>query len=142
MSQPTVGQYMTPAPFTVGVDLSIAAAARLMREHQVRHLPVLSGGKLVGMVTQRDLLLIESLQDVNPEQVTVEEAMTPDPYAISPGTALEWVALEMAQRKFGSTVVVEHGRVVGVFTTIDALRALQELLAHQRAAPHSDPRAR
>ncbi|HZS42142.1 MAG TPA: CBS domain-containing protein [Polyangia bacterium] len=58
--------------------------------------------------------------------------MTPDPFTITPDSSLEWVALEMAEHKFGSVVVVEHNEVVGVLTTVDALRALQDLLGRSR----------
>jgi acetoin utilization protein AcuB len=128
---PTIAAYMTRSPLTIGFDQPLAAASRLMHEHRIRHLPVLKGGQLVGMVTQRDLRLIESLRDVDPETVTVEEAMTPEPYAIAPDTPLERVAAEMADHKYGATIVVDGGEVVGVFTTVDALRALREL-AHTK----------
>jgi acetoin utilization protein AcuB len=124
----TVRGYMTAAPHTIGVDQSLAAASQMMSEHRIRHLPVLAAGQLVGLVSQRDLRLIESLRDVDPAEVTVEEAMTPDPFAITPDTELEGVVKEMAQHKYGSAIVVERGEVVGLFTTVDALRALQDLL--------------
>jgi acetoin utilization protein AcuB len=132
MAKLTVRGYMTAAPHTIGADQTLTTAHRIMREHHIRHLPVLADGKLVGVVTEGDLRLIETLKDVDQEQVLVEEAMTPDPYTIAPETSLEWVALEMAQHKYGSVIVVEHGRVVGVFTTVDALRALQDLLGRAR----------
>jgi acetoin utilization protein AcuB len=132
MAKLTVDGYMTRSPLTIGLEQPIAGALELMRAHNIRHLPVLSGGKLVGMVTERDLQLVGSLEGVDPRAMSVEQAMTPDPYAIAPHTSLEWVALEMAEHKYGSTVVVEKGKVVGVFTTVDALKALQELLGRSR----------
>jgi acetoin utilization protein AcuB len=132
MSKLIVRRFMTQAPHTIGVDQPLATAHELMRKHQIRHLPVLRGSKLVGMVTQRDLLFIENLSGVDPATVTVEDAMSEEPFCISPDTSLEWVAMEMAQHKYGSVVVLEHDKVVGVFTTIDALKALQELLRRAR----------
>jgi acetoin utilization protein AcuB len=137
MSALTVRAYMTPTPFTIGAQQTLAVAQRMMSEHAIRHLPVLDGGKLVGVVTQRDLQLVQTLRDVDPEKLTVDEAMSPDPYTISPGTSLEWVAMAMSQHKYGSVIVVDHGKVVGVFTTVDALRALQELLEHSRRGARS-----
>jgi len=99
-----------------------------MREHNIRHLPVLHGGKLAGMVTVRDLHLVETLQDVNPEAVKIEEAMSSDPYVVAPTATLKEVAREMADRKLGSAIVVDGGKVVGVFTTVDALHALMDAL--------------
>jgi acetoin utilization protein AcuB len=99
-----------------------------MREHGCRHLPVLDKGELVGMVSLRDLRFIDTLEDIDRDHVTVEEAMTPDPFAVSPDAPLAWVAEVMAGDKYGSAVVVEEGRVIGIFTTIDALRVLSALL--------------
>jgi acetoin utilization protein AcuB len=132
MDKLTVRGFMTPSPHTIGVDQTLTVAHEIMRQHKIRHLPVLRAGKLVGMVTQRDLQLIETLPGVNPSEVQVEDAMTEEPYAISPNTSLEWIAMEMAEHKYGSTVVVDRGQVVGVFTTVDALRALQYLLGRSR----------
>jgi acetoin utilization protein AcuB len=132
MKKPTIRDYMTPSPHTIGPDQTLAVAHKMMREHGIRHLPVLRAGRLLGLVSDRDLRLIETLKDVDPGQVQVEEAMATEPYAITPDTSLEHVALEMAEHKYGSALVVEHDRVVGVFTTVDALRALQDLLGRAR----------
>jgi acetoin utilization protein AcuB len=130
---PTVQKYMTAMPLTVRPDLSLAAADKLMHEHSIRHLPVLSGGRLVGLVSQRDVRLIESLKDVDPKVVSVEEAMSQDLYEITSDTPLAEVAANMASHKYGSAVVVDSGKVVGIFTTVDAMKALAELL-HGRSA--------
>ncbi|MCC6747029.1 MAG: CBS domain-containing protein [Deltaproteobacteria bacterium] len=124
---------MTASPHTVGADQSLTAAHKLMRKYQIRHLPVLDGGKLVGLVSQRDLHLLETLRDVIPEDVRVDDAMTRDPYTVTPTTLLRDAAAYMADDKIGSAVVVEGGKVVGIFTTTDALRALVDL--QQRVGP-------
>jgi acetoin utilization protein AcuB len=128
MTKVTIERFMTRAPYTIGFQQTLAAAHRLMSDHGIRHLPVLESGKLVGMVSQRDLHLIETLRGVNPEEVEVNEAMTPTAYTVSPRSSLSKVASEMAEHKYGSAVVLEKDRVVGVFTTVDALRALFSLL--------------
>jgi acetoin utilization protein AcuB len=125
---PTVGQYMTASPHTISRRQSLAAARRLMLDHGVRHLPVLDGGHIVGMLTERDLLLVESMPGVNPTDVRVEEAMVESVHTETPNAPVAEAVEEMIERKLGSTVVMENERVVGVFTTIDALRALHELL--------------
>ena len=124
----TIAERMTRNPHLIGAEQSIAAAHQLMRANGIRHLPVLHGGKLVGVVSQRDLHFIESLRDVNPEEVSVEEAMTQDVYAVPPRTPLKEIVNEMAERKLGSAVVVEGQKVVGVFTTVDALDTLAGIL--------------
>jgi acetoin utilization protein AcuB len=105
----------------------------MMRTHHIRHLPVLDGGKLVGMVTERDLHLVETLRDVDPREVIVDEAMSNHVYSVDPDIALDVVAETMAEHKYGSAVAIQNGKVVGIFTTNDACRALAELL-HSRLA--------
>ena len=128
MTNPTVERFMTRAPHTIGQDQTLAAAHRMMNEHGVRHLPVLDSGKLVGILSQRDLHFIETLKDVDPEEVKVSEAMTADAFTVGPRSSIRKVTSEMAERKYGSAVVMDGDRVVGVFTTVDALRVLVGLL--------------
>jgi acetoin utilization protein AcuB len=130
---PTVQKYMTTSPHTVGEDQPMAIAHRMMREHHVRHLPVLRGAKIVGLVSDRDLNFVEALKDVDPRRVLVSEAMTTDPYVVSPDALLDEVVSEMAEHKYGSAVVVQHDKVVGIFTTIDVCTAFADLL-HTRLA--------
>jgi len=120
----TIRKYMTRAPHTIGQEQTLDVAHNVMRQHAVRHLPVLEGGKLVGLLSQRDLHLIETLRDVDPATTTVDEAMTTDVYITGPDAALDEVASQMAEHKYGSAVIVERGKVVGMFTTVDALHAL------------------
>jgi len=125
---PVVRQYMTPAPHTIGPTSSLAAARRVMLQNHVRHLPVLDGGRVVGQLSERDLFLVESLPNVNPTDVRVEEAMVQSVFTVGPDTPVGEVVETMIERKLGSAVVCQDEHVVGVFTTIDALQALHEAL--------------
>lgn len=124
---PRIGQFMTPLPHTIEFDQPLTRAHELMRTHHIRHLPVMQNGKLLGLVSIRDLHLIETLRDVDPDEVPVEDAMAEEPYTVSPDEPLDAVAAIMADHKLGSAVVVEGGQVQGIFTTVDALRALLQL---------------
>jgi acetoin utilization protein AcuB len=119
---------MTKAPYVIRSDQSMKIAHDLMRRHRIRHLPVIQSRKLVGLVSLRDLHLLETLPDVDVLEVRVAEAMSPEVYSVRPATPLKRVVREMATRKLGSAVVVKRGKVVGVFTTVDALKALAALL--------------
>jgi acetoin utilization protein AcuB len=125
---PTIQKYMTTTPHSIGGDQSLATAERVMREHKIRHLPVLSGGKLLGVLTDRDLKFVETFPDVDPSKLTAAEAMIEEPYTVHPDASLDAVAGTMAAEKYGSALVVQNGHVVGIFTTVDACRALAELL--------------
>jgi acetoin utilization protein AcuB len=124
MSKQTIQQYMSEPPITIGQSQKLSAAHRVMREHKIRHLPVLEGGELVGILSQRDLYMVETLRDVNPEEAEVADAMTPDPLVVSPEAPLFEVAQAMVAHKYGSAIVKQGRKVVGIFTTTDALRAL------------------
>ena len=124
---PTIQKYMTTTPISVDRTETVAGAHRRMRERNIRHLPVLDGDRLVGIVSQGDLHLIETLEGVDATKVTVADAMS-NPYTVSPDAALDEVVAEMAEQKYGSALVTQNGKVVGVFTTVDAMRAFAELL--------------
>lgn len=130
---PTIQKYMTTSPHAIGRDQPLTLAHKTMKQHDIRHLPVLDGGVLIGMLTSRDVALIETLRDVDPAKVTVEDAMSTTIYSVNPDTPLDEVVNTMAERKFGSAVVMQNNHVVGIFTTVDACRALAELL-HSRLA--------
>jgi acetoin utilization protein AcuB len=139
MRRLTVQNFMTIAPLVIGSDRPFSEAHRLMRERSTRHLPVVDGGRLVGVLSQRDLYLCETLKGVDPTSEPVREAMIPEPYAVAPDAALDEVAGVMARRRLGSAVVVERGVVVGLFTTVDALRALSALVRRRRGGRGESP---
>ena len=124
MSQ--IRDWMTASPLTIGRKQTLKQAAEIMHLHEVRHLPVLDGGILVGLLSDRDIKLVQTLPGVDPAVVLVDEAMTIDVYSVAPTVPLTTVAAEMAARRYGSTVVMERERVIGIFTTVDAMRALAQ----------------
>jgi acetoin utilization protein AcuB len=125
---PQIKTYMTTTPHTIGVEQTMARAHEVMREHRLRHLPVLKASRLVGILSDRDLHMVETLDDVDPRTVRVEEAMTQDVYTVTPDAPLDEVVKDMAIHKYGSAVVVDHAHVVGIFTTVDACRAFADML--------------
>lgn len=136
MSEPRVEEFMTHSPHTIGQEQPLCVAYRLMREYRIRHLPVLDGAKLVGMLSQRDLHFMATLRDVDPEKLAVGEAMSQDTYAVSPRRSVREVTADMADHRYGSAVIVDNDRVIGIFTTVDAMRALSLLLSARLVARH------
>ena len=116
-----IEDYMTPAPHAVNVAQTVGEARSVMRCHHVRHLPVLDGSALAGVVSERDLGTLAANR-------RLDEVMSGAPYTASATTPLEVAARHMSRHKLGSCVVVEANRVVGMFTTTDGLRALAEVL--------------
>ncbi len=125
---PSIQKYMTTTPHTINQEQTIDKAKKMMGDFNIRHLPVLDGGKIVGLLSDRDIHLIESLAGVNPLEVKIKDAMSQDPFLCSPEAGLDEVVSEMAANKYGSAIVAQNDKVVGIFTTIDAMNTLADLL--------------
>lgn len=127
----SIDRYMTPSPHVVQSAASLASARDLMREVGARQLPVVEDGKLVGIVSEHDLLVLETLTDVDPSRIPVRSAMQTDVYGVGRDTPLDEVAATMAKHKYGSAVVWSGPAVVGIFTTVDAMHALADMVRRE-----------
>lgn len=119
---------MTTCPHTVGIDQSLEVAEKMMREYHIRHLPVLDGGDLKGIITDRDIKLCRDFIGGDSPSMKIGEICEEGVYSVSPDSPLDEVVKGMAQNKYGSAVVVDNNKVVGMFTAIDAMLALARLL--------------
>ena len=125
-----IEEHMTEYPAIASRDTTVSEAFLFMNEMGFRHLPVLEDGKVVGIVSDRDLRQAKFLAD--DEDIRVADVMTMEPYCAKVGTPLSEVAKKMADNKFGSTVILnDTGQVVGIFTVTDAVRLLSEILASE-----------
>jgi CBS domain-containing protein len=133
----TVGSVMTRLPLVVSIDDGIDVVERIMKEHGVRHVPVLDGDTLVGIVSQRDvaLLLNPALPFGDRKRVRIRSVCTRDPYVVDEEEPLDRVVLEMAERHLGSAIVARDGQVIGIFTVTDACRVLSRLLCGSLSVP-------
>ena len=119
-----VRQYMTRLPVEVERCQTVAEAASVMEKNDIRHIPVMRGSHLHGVVSLRDVLearirFADKIADVSLEEICQRDVLTVDPVC-----PIHEVAEQMLERGVGSAVVVDGGFVVGVFTTTDALRVL------------------
>ena len=121
-----IKQFMTAMPHTIGHDISVAKAKEFMTRYRCHHLPVLDGGNLVGIVSERDLRLANTLN--SGEKTTVETLMTDEPVTVDETATLKSVVKLMLEKQVGSVVVKpQHaGSPWGIFTTTDALRVILE----------------
>lgn len=119
---------MTPQPHSIGRDQSANIAKEMMAKYNIRHLPVQFGGKLIGIISDRDVQFALAWSGETDRELKIEDVFMPDPYIVSPDTDLREVALTMASQRYGSALVVENDKLVGIFTTVDACRALAEQL--------------
>jgi acetoin utilization protein AcuB len=127
-----IERYMSSVVVVIDPSQPLSEAIRLMRLHEVRHLPVVARNRITGLVSQRDVYLMQSLEPSDPSQILVSEAMTRDPYTVEPEESVDLVAREMVRRRIGSAVVAHGGKLFGLFTTTDALLALAALVEDDR----------
>ena len=118
-----IDDFMTRGPLCIEAGQPAADARLWMRQSGCRHLPVQRDGKLVGIVSERSLLRLETLVALDRAKALVVDAMDAA-YVVAPGTPLLQVAAEMAGRKAGAAVIARGGEVFGIFTSTDALDEL------------------
>jgi acetoin utilization protein AcuB len=114
---------------TVEPDTTVAEALETIRIHDIRHLPVLEGGRLVGVVTDRDLRLALDPESGEPPETRVADVMSRTPIVGYPDMPVESAAGLLAGNRIGCLPVVEDGELVGILTESDLLRAFVELMA-------------
>lgn len=124
---PQVREYMTPTPHTIAAETSLHRVQEIMREHHVRHLPVKKGESLVGIISDRSVK--SALGFAGKNGLTAEDIMIRDPFSVAPQTNLDEVVAAMAEEKYGCALIRDDdGKLVGIFTTVDACRALRQVL--------------
>jgi acetoin utilization protein AcuB len=143
LSTLTVSDYMTPNPIVVEPEDSLMRAIEIVRLRGVRRLPVTVGGMLVGLVTEGDLkraepsTLTDSEEDFNRvmEQTPISRIMIQNPQTTTADTSLLEAADILLNTKYGALPVVAGGRVIGILTDNDLVRALVDVLREAKGAP-------
>lgn len=123
----TVAEIMTREPYTLGPDDTLASARKLMAEHHIRHVPVLSAeGTLIGVVTQRDILAASDSRVVNRQGEAGEEnyvalsaIMTTPVQTVDENASLRGTAMHLQKNKLGCLPVLRKGKLVGIITDSD-----------------------
>jgi acetoin utilization protein AcuB len=137
---PQILAFMTPFPYSIDIEAPLAEAHAFLRDRHIRHLPVTKDGDLAGILTDRDIkLALGPDLDSPPErELSVRDVYQPDSYVVEAAALLQDVADTMAQRHVGSALVTRGGKLVGIFTTTDACRALARVLRDQHPEPGPD----
>ncbi|MCE3009220.1 MAG: CBS domain-containing protein [Proteobacteria bacterium] len=131
----TVEEFTTPNPITASENTSVENLADLMKEYGIRHIPIMRGDEVVGIVSERDLAIVAGFDLREKSMVRAADLMIPDPVTVYADARLDEVALEMSQQKIGSVIVNEGNTLLGIFTATDALNALIEIARSARVSP-------
>ena len=132
-----VRDLMTPDVVTLAADDTLDLADGIMRLGRIRHLPVVSGDRVVGIVSQRDLFraAVSSLLQLGGEAerrwlagIPVKAVMTPHVFTVAPSISLRTAVHVMTEKRVGCLPVVEDGKLVGLISESDCLLHLAHLL--------------
>ena len=119
--QEKIKELMTLMPHTIGSGVSLNKAKEKMLEHHCHHLPVLDGGKLVGVISDKDLDYVYNFD--NHEDTIVEDIMNDDLVIVNPEDELKGVLETMLDQRINSVIVsAGQGETWGIFTTTDLIR--------------------
>lgn len=131
-----VSEIMTRNLVTVTTNSDLVSAEELFKKHRIRHIPVVSGKEIVGMLSYTDLLRISFADavDENEESVdtmvynmfTISQVMARDVVSVSSQTTIKEVAQFLASKEFHAVPVVDDGKLVGIITTTDLINYLLE----------------
>lgn len=132
-----VEKWMTRNPITIEKDATVIEAMHLMKEKNVRRLPVMDKGKIAGIITEKMVMEFKPSKATSLDtweihyilsKTPVTEAMNPKPYKVTPNSDLTEAAQLLHDRKLNGVLVVnEKNELVGIFTTTNALEALMEI---------------
>ena len=131
-----VRDYMSINPITVNPEDSVGDALRATESHEIRRLPVISSGKIVGLVTNQDLLKASpspatslSIHEINYlyPKIKIKEVMTKSVVTVSPDTVIEEAAVIMRENKIGTLLVEQHGKLLGLITESDLFKAFIDI---------------
>jgi CBS domain-containing protein len=125
MANTKVREAMTSSPSTITSDATVVEAARTMTAEDVGSLPVVEGDKLVGMVTDRDLVTNVVAKDLDPNKISVSDVCSPNPIVASPDEPLDAALQRMASEQVRRLPVVEGGKLVGILAQADVAKVAE-----------------
>jgi len=128
----TVDEYTSIAPITINLNADLKDAEQLMKKNEIRHLPVMDGNEVVGIVSQRDIFA--NVGKPWSEFMRVKSVMSTSILFAYANDNLADVAYRLSSEKVGSAIILDEGdKLYGIFTTTDALNALVEILLPERS---------
>jgi CBS domain-containing protein len=134
-----VRELMTKQPTTVKPDAKLGEVATLMKQEDCGSIPVVEDGRLVGIVTDRDIVIRGVAAGKDPKTQRVSEVMSADPVGIGPDQDVSEAEKVMGDRQIRRLPVVEGGRLVGIIVTAQIARAGNERSVGETLKDISEP---
>jgi acetoin utilization protein AcuB len=137
-----VRDYMSVNPITIGPEDSVGDALQLLESHAIRRLPVVFQGRIVGLVTNLDLLKASpspatslSIHEINYlyPKIKIKDVMTKDPITIRPDMVIEEAAVVMRENKIGTLLVQQQGKLIGLITESDLFKVFIDIFGFHYA---------
>jgi CBS domain-containing protein len=136
-----INELMTSQPATVGPDATLGEVATLMKQEDCGSIPVVDRGRLIGIVTDRDIVVRAVAAGKDPKKVHVSEVMSADPVTIGPDEDVDLARKVMAERQIRRLPVVEDGALVGIIVTAQIARKESERETGETIKEISEPSA-
>ncbi len=136
MNKTVIRDFMLPNPYTIEFLEHLGTAEKIMNRYRIRHLPVVDGRKIYGLISERDLKIAAGVYKDSDfrTKILCKDICLSAPYVVEENEPLEAVLATMARRRLGSTVITKNGAVTGIFTTTDACRLLADLVKNGKAS--------
>lgn len=140
---PTIATTMSPFPYSIDSEESIASAAKMMKDHDIHHLPVTEGSELVSVISKREVRLISAPFSSNTDanEILVKDVCTTRALTVDIHDTLEYALRLMVERHVGSVLVIKNGKLAGILTHTDVCRKFAELLAQLSPNPEGSDAA-
>jgi acetoin utilization protein AcuB len=123
-----ISEVMTPWAFWIAGNQTAGMAREMMKQYGIRHLPVLDGEKVVGVVSERQIAFAQAWVHAEKPEFEVQEICDSEPYIVTPHRELAAVLDHMVVERCDCTLVMDAGKLVGIFTATDACRVLAALI--------------
>ncbi len=134
---PSIASTMSPFPYSIDAEESVAKAAEMMIKYDIHHLPVTEGEELVSVISKKEVRLIaapfSSTSDAN--EILVKDVCTVRAFKVDIHDSLEFALRVMAERHIGSVLVTKNDRLAGILTHTDVCRKFAELINQLKPNP-------
>ncbi len=123
-AKPTVGKFMSTSVETINAGKTLKDAKDLMAKQKIHHLPVTANNEVIGIISDRDIKAALGIIGIDLSHTIIQDVCKDEVYMVDPEMPLDVVVETMARKHYGSVVVMQNNKLVGILTLIDVCKAL------------------